>query len=88
MLAKKEGAGDWPQWRADEWRSGCTSMSLPAELHLQWRRELPAAVRPFAARGARVYADIDYCRPVQLGKLLFVPIGTHDCLAAYDTASG
>ncbi|HOX07058.1 MAG TPA: PKD domain-containing protein [Planctomycetota bacterium] len=88
VLVKKEGGGDWPQWRADEWRSGCTAMSLPAELHLQWRRELPAALRPFANRGAWVYADVDFCRPVQLGKTLFVPVGANDCLMACDTETG
>jgi outer membrane protein assembly factor BamB/PKD repeat protein len=88
VVVKKAGMTDWPQWRADEWRSGFTSMSLPAKLHLQWRRDIPATASPFAARGKHVYPDVDYCRPVQLGKTLFVPVTASDSLSAYHTDTG
>jgi outer membrane protein assembly factor BamB len=90
IVVKKPGMTDWPQWRADHWRSGFTSMKLPAKLHLQWRRDIPATKSPFAARRGRVpvYADIDYCRPVQLGKMLFVPVTASDRVSAYDTETG
>lgn len=61
LVVKKRGMNDWPQYRADGWRSGFTTMALPAELHLQWSRALPYADSPFAARSA--YPDIDNCRP-------------------------
>ncbi len=88
VLVKKAGVSDWPQYRADEWRSGFSSMSLPGKLSLLWRRELPTTRSPFSARSKGVYVDIDYCRPVQLGKMLFVPITASDCIAAFDTDSG
>jgi hypothetical protein len=84
LVVKPAGMTDWPQWRADEWRSGCTTMTLPAALHLQWRRELPKTTSPFGGW----YPDIDYCRPVQLGKTIFVPITASDCLAAFNTDTG
>jgi outer membrane protein assembly factor BamB/PKD repeat protein len=90
IVVKKPGMTDWPQWRADAWRSAFTTMQLPSKLHLQWRRDIPATKSPFAARRGRVpvYADIDYCRPVQLGKMLFVPVTASDRLSAYDTETG
>ncbi len=88
IVVKKIGVSDWTQWRADEWRSGFTSMKLPEKLHLQWKRDIPKSTSPFAARGAKIYPDIDYCRPVQLGKTLFVPVTASDRLSAYDTDSG
>ena len=35
LVVKAPGNSDWPQWRADEWRSGFTAMPLPPTLHLQ-----------------------------------------------------
>jgi hypothetical protein len=55
---------------------------------LQWRRDIPIVPGPFALRGPKVYPDIDACRPVQLGKTLFVPVAASDCLLACDTATG
>lgn len=86
LVVKKRGMNDWPQYRADGWRSGFTTMALPAELHLQWSRALPYADSPFAARSA--YPDIDNCRPVQMGKTIFVPVTASDSVCAYDTETG
>lgn len=86
LVVKKKGINDWPQYRADGWRSGFTTMTLPGELHLQWIREFPYADSPFAPRNA--YPDIDYCRPVQLGKTIFVPVTASDSVCAYDTDTG
>ena len=33
--------GDWPMWRHDAGRTAASPEELPAELHLQWERELP-----------------------------------------------
>lgn len=30
---------DWPMWRYDANRSAASPAELPAELHLQWKRE-------------------------------------------------
>jgi outer membrane protein assembly factor BamB len=88
IVVKKSGITDWPQWRADQWRSGFTSMKLPAKLHLQWQRNIPKTSSPFASTSPKIYPDIDYCRPVQLGKTLFVPVTASDRLSAYDTETG
>jgi outer membrane protein assembly factor BamB/PKD repeat protein len=88
LVVKPAADTDWPQWRADEWRSGFTAMRLPETLRLRWRRELPAAsATPFRARGTQ-FADIDACRPVQLGRMLFVPVTASDALLAFDTETG
>jgi len=34
-------AADWPTWRFDAARSGCTPEDLPTSLTVQWTRELP-----------------------------------------------
>jgi outer membrane protein assembly factor BamB/PKD repeat protein len=86
LVVKPPNMKDWPQWRADEWRSGFTTMKLPETLSLQWRREFTPTRTPFAARGA--FPDIDNCRPVQLGKNIFVPSTASDSLSAYNTDSG
>jgi len=38
-------AGDWPAWRYDAGRTAASPQELPAELRLQWTRELPAPRR-------------------------------------------
>jgi alpha-tubulin suppressor-like RCC1 family protein len=73
---------DWTQWRHDECRSGVSTEVLPASLYLQWRRDLPTRPSEY------VDADADYCRPVQLGKTLFVPVFASDRLTAYNTDTG
>lgn len=95
LVVKPAGMNDWPQWRADECRSGFTSMTLPPTLHLQWRRDQAATISPFCTPevtslhfNQKHYLDIDYCRPVQMGKLLFVPATACDSLAAYHTDTG
>jgi outer membrane protein assembly factor BamB/PKD repeat protein len=85
IVVKKRGMTDWPQWRADQWRSGFTTMKLPSNLNLQWRRDMPKVTGAF---GTRVHADIDFCRPVQLGKTIFVPVAASDCLMACHTDTG
>jgi len=95
LVVKPTGMNDWPQWRADECRSGFTTMALPPTLQLQWRRDQATTVSPFCTTEVRslhfnagVYFDIDYCRPVQMGKQLFVPSTYSDSLSAYHTDTG
>ena len=87
---------DWTQWRFDEARSAQTAMTLPDQLYLQWRRDLPTCPNSFAGcenlfydkNNKLVGADMDNCRPVQLGKTLFVSCMANDSVSAYDTDTG
>ena len=47
LVIKPPDVNDWPQWRADENRSGFTAMSLPSTLSLQWRRDQTPTLSPF-----------------------------------------
>jgi outer membrane protein assembly factor BamB/PKD repeat protein len=91
IVIKKKNSKDWPQWRADEVRSGYTSMELPAKLNLLWQRDIAVVNGAFTPVGSikpRIFPDIDYCRPVQLDKTLYVPETASDALAAYETDTG
>jgi len=81
---------DWAQWRFDECRTAQTPMTLPDPLYLQWRRDLPTCAGAFDAFGSSYPGDkfIDICRPVQLGKSLFVSCLANDSVSAYDTDTG
>ena len=83
---------DWTQWRFDECRTAQTPMPLPLpdKLFLQWRRDLPTCAGAFDSLGAWYPKDmyIDVCRPVQLGKSLFVSCLANDSVSAYDTDTG
>jgi hypothetical protein len=83
LTLKGGSTNDWPQWRYDEHRSAQAPIFLPQNLSLQWRRDLPTAPGSYS-----MYPDLESCRPVQLGKTIFVPIGASDSMAAYDTDTG
>ncbi|MCH7726140.1 MAG: hypothetical protein IH991_06635, partial [Planctomycetes bacterium] len=40
VVADAKGS-DWPQFRFDAGRTAASPAELPAELHLQWQRQLP-----------------------------------------------
>jgi len=73
-------------WRYDANRSAASPEQLPAELHLQWRRDLPKP-RPAFPLDRRLRFDLSY-EPVVLGKTVFVPCMVDDSLTALDTESG
>ncbi|MBA4388309.1 MAG: hypothetical protein C0404_10035 [Verrucomicrobia bacterium] len=77
---------DWPQWRADEYRKGIGGGNVPDDLHLQWRRDVPAPVQAWTSQEYMLF-DLAY-RPVVLGKTLFVGMSANDTLTAYDTDTG
>ncbi len=79
-------AADWPQFRHDMGRTAATSESLPANLHLQWTRELPLPSPAFPGE-VRLRYDATY-EPVVVGKTMFVPSMVTDSVAALDTDSG
>ena len=77
---------DWPMWRHDANRSAASPVELPAQLHLQWKRELPAP-RPAFPYDNRLCFDISY-EPVVMGKTMFVPSMVTDSVTALDTDTG
>jgi outer membrane protein assembly factor BamB len=79
-------AEDWPAWRHDGGRSGVTDEQLPAQLHLQWSREMPP-LKPAWPEDARLHFDASY-QPVVAGKLMYVGSSRNDSVTAYDTDTG
>jgi len=77
---------DWPQYRSDANRSASSAEQLPAELHLQWVRHLPAP-RPAFPGEVRLWFDASY-DPVVLGRTMFVPSMVTDSVTALDTETG
>ncbi|MEO2017926.1 MAG: PQQ-binding-like beta-propeller repeat protein [Fuerstiella sp.] len=73
-------------WRNDAQRSGASAAELPAELHLQWTRQLPAPA-PAWPNETRLHFDASY-KPVVLGSRMFVGSMIDGSLSAYDCASG
>ena len=88
MLAATGSAADhdWPMWRYDAGRTGCSPSALPADLELQWRRDLPP-VAP--AWGFEVRMQFDTCyEPIAAWKSLFVGSPIDGSVTAYRTADG
>ncbi len=79
-------AEDWPQWQHDGQRSGISQEKLPDQLHLQWIREFPTP-QPAWPEVSRLLFDQSY-EPVVLGKQIFVPSNSRDCLTALHTETG
>ena len=79
-------AGDWPMWRFDANHSAASPAGLPAQLHLQWQRQLHPP-RPAFSEDPRLCADLSY-EPVALGKAVFVPSMVTDSVTALDTETG
>lgn len=84
-MAEVQGA-DWPQYRSDANRSASSPEQLPAALHLQWVRHLPAP-RPAFPGEVRLWFDASY-DPVVLGRTMFVPSMVTDSVTALDTETG
>lgn len=78
-------AGDWPCYRANAQRTAATQQALPAQLHLQWSRQLPSS-QP-AWQDPRLGFD-RACEPVVYGKTLVLGSNRRDSVTAFDTASG
>jgi len=64
-----------------------TPDELPAEMYLQWVRQLPSPRPAWPASQPSLRFDVSYT-PVAAGKLLFVPSMVTDTVTAYDTDSG
>ena len=79
-------AADWPMWRRDALRSGSSPDELPAELHRQWTRLMPAPM-PAWPNESRLHFDASY-EPVVLGSRLFVGSMVDGSLTAFDCGTG
>ncbi|QDU93602.1 outer membrane protein assembly factor BamB family protein [Lignipirellula cremea] len=77
---------DWPAWRGGADRSASSGEQLPAELHLQWSRQLPQ-LTPAWPEDVRLQFDANY-EPIAAGNRLFVSSPREDSVTAYDTATG
>lgn len=86
LSAPAGSGGDWPQFRYDARRGAASPEELPAEMRLQWVRELPAP-RPAFPGEIRLLYDASY-EPVVLGKSMFVPSMVTDSVTALDTETG
>jgi len=78
--------GDWPTWRHDASRSGVSAEELPAQVHLLWRRDLPAP-RLAWPNEPRLHFDASY-EPVVSGARLFLGSPNDGSVRAFDTATG
>ena len=78
---------DWPMWRYDAGRCASTPEELPAEMHLQWVRELAPPKPAWPKSQYRLQFDASY-EPVVAGKTIFVGSMVSDSLTAYDTETG
>ncbi len=86
LTAAPTPAADWPAWRCDAHRSAETA-ALPAELHLQWQRRLPAPRAAWPESQHKLQFDASY-EPVAAGGRLFVPSMVRDSVTAYSLATG
>ncbi|MCP4171206.1 MAG: PQQ-binding-like beta-propeller repeat protein [Fuerstiella sp.] len=86
ILSDRSASADWPMWRHDAQRSGASDSELPAELHLQWTRQLPSAL-PAWPNESRLHFDASY-EPVVLGSRMFFGSMVDGSLTACDLATG
>lgn len=86
LLVSSAYSADWPMWRNDAARSGSSPAELPAQLHLQWRRQLPAPM-PAWPNEARLHFDASY-EPVVSGSRMFVGSMIDGSVTAFDCATG
>jgi len=78
---------DWPMWRYNAQRGAASPEQLPANLNLQWVRELPDPKPAWPASQDRLQFDASY-EPIVAGKTIFVGSMVSDSVTAYDTETG
>ncbi|OGV73789.1 MAG: hypothetical protein A3K19_11980 [Lentisphaerae bacterium RIFOXYB12_FULL_65_16] len=74
-------------WRFDAGRTANSPENLPAELHLQWMRQMPPPRPAWPASQAKLQFDAAYA-PVVQGTAIFVPSMVNDSVTAYETQTG
>jgi outer membrane protein assembly factor BamB len=87
FLPRPATAADWPMWRYNAMRGASSPDRLPARLHMQWSRQLPAARPAWPKTQPKLQFDIAP-QPVVMGSRIFVPSTANDSLTAYDTKTG
>ncbi len=87
LLPLTLSAADWPQWRFGPGRGAITPHALPAKLHLQWTRQLPAAAPAWPKSQTKLQFDLAP-EPVAADGRLIVPSTANDTVTAYDTKTG
>ncbi|HUU19804.1 MAG TPA: PQQ-binding-like beta-propeller repeat protein [Sedimentisphaerales bacterium] len=87
ILPTKVHGHDWPMWRYDAGRRAASSEELPAQMHLQWVRELATPKPAWPKSQYRLQFDASY-EPVVAGKTIFVGSMVCDRVTAYDTETG
>jgi len=78
---------DWPMWRYDGRRCAASPEQLPAELNLQWVRELALPKPAWPASQDRLQFDTSY-EPIVADTTIFVGSMVSDSVTAYDTETG
>jgi outer membrane protein assembly factor BamB len=78
---------DWPMWRYNSQRCAASPEQLPAQMNLQWVRELAAPKPAWPASQDRLQFDASY-EPVVAGGTVFVGSMVSDNVTAYDTQTG
>ncbi|MHC4628371.1 MAG: PQQ-binding-like beta-propeller repeat protein, partial [Planctomycetota bacterium] len=78
---------DWPMWRYDAGRRAASPEQLPAQMHLQWVRELAPPKPAWPPSQYKLQFDASY-EPVVAGKSIFVGSMVSDSVTAYDTETG
>jgi len=87
ILPTKAHGHDWPMWRYDAGRCAASPEELPAQMHLQWVRELAPPKPAWPKSQYRLQFDASY-EPVVVGKTIFVGSMVSDRVTAYDTETG
>lgn len=79
-------ASDWPMYRADAGRSGCSADPLPAELKLQWtyRSSSPRPAWPSSARITYDFAP----QPILMDNTVVFGSTVDDSVVALDVVNG
>jgi len=80
-------AADWPMWRFDAGRTAASPQELPAELYLQWTRELRRPQSAWPESQDKLQFDASY-EPVVMGQTIFVGSMVADSMTAYETETG
>lgn len=79
-------AGDWPLFRYDAQRSAASPDELPAELSLQWTRQLPK-LKPAWPDQPKMQFDAAY-EPIVVEQSIIIGSPWEGSITAYDTRSG